>query len=203
LGTARRLDVLGGLLTLALLVPWPAQASTEWQIRPFAALTFDGSTTLLDLENAAGHPHVVAGIGGALLGDILGIEVDLGYAPGFFQHGNLHLVARSEVTTFTGNVVVGVPRHKTTYTLRPYLVGGFGLMHVTSDDALNLFPVNATLRAFDAGGGVTGFLSNRIGVSWELRHFRSFDGSVDPLAISLLPQQLSFWRASMALVIRY
>jgi hypothetical protein len=188
---------------LALLVPWPAQASTEWQIRPFAALTFDGSTTLLDLDNAAGHPHLVAGIGGALLGDILGVEVDLGYAPGFFQYGNLHLVARSEVTTFTGNVVVGVPRHLTTYTLRPYLVGGFGLVHASSDDAQNLFPVSTTLPAVDVGGGVTGFLSNRIGVSWELRYFRSFDGNVDPLAISPLPQQLSFWRASMALVIRY
>jgi hypothetical protein len=184
-------------------MPLSAQASIEWQIRPFAGVTFGGGTTLLDLESAAGHPHVVTGIGGALLGDVVGIDADLGYAPGFFENGNLHLVSRSSVVTFTGNVVIGVPRHLTVYTLRPYVVGGFGLMHAHIDDLQDLFPVRATLPAVDVGGGATGFLSNRIGLNWELRYFRSFNGSVDPRAISLLPEQLSFWRASMALVVRY
>jgi hypothetical protein len=192
-----------GLLMLAILVSSPAQASTEWQIRPFAGVTFGGGTTLLDLEGGAGHPHVVAGIGGALLGDVLGIEADFGHVPSFFEHGNLHLVSRSGVTTFTGNVVIGIPRHMTTYTLRPYFVGGFGLVHARIDDLNNVFPVRKTLPAVDVGGGVTGFLSNRTGLSWELRYFRSVGGNVDPRAISALPEQLSFWRASMALVVQY
>jgi hypothetical protein len=194
-----------GLLTLVLLIPisLSAQAATEWQIRPFAGVTFGGGTTLLDLESAAGHPHVVTGIGGALLGDVIGVDADLGYLPGFFENGNLHLVSRSSVITFTGNVVIGVPRHLTAYTLRPYVVGGFGLMHARIDDLQDLFPVRATLPAVDVGGGATGFLSNRIGLNWELRYFRSVSGSIDPRAISLLPEQLSFWRASMALVVRY
>jgi len=184
-------------------MPLSAQASIEWQIRPFAGVTFGGGTTLLDLESAAGHPHVVTGIGGALLGDVIGVDADLGYAPGFFENGNLHLVSRSSVITFTGNVVIGVPRHMTAYSLRPYVVGGFGLMHARTDDLQDLFPVRVTLPAVDVGGGATGFLSNRIGVNWELRYFRSVSGSVDPRAISLLPEQLSFWRASMGLVVRY
>jgi hypothetical protein len=192
-----------GLLTLALLVPCSAQASTEWQIRPFAGVTFGGGTTLQDLENAAGHPRVVAGIGGALLGDVIGIEADFGHVPGFFEHGDRHLVSRSGVTTLTGNVVIGVPRHMTTYTLRPYFVGGFGLVHARVDDLNDVFPVRKTLPAVDVGGGVTGFLSNRIGLSWELRYFRSVGGHVDPSALSVLPEQLSFWRASMALVVRH
>jgi hypothetical protein len=194
-----------GLLALALLVPCSAQAATEWQIRPFVAVTFDGGTTLgnLDLAGAPGHPHVVAGIGGALLGDVIGIEADFGHVASFFGPGALHLVSQSGVTTFTGNVVIGIPRHMTTYTLRPYAVGGFGLVHASIDDLNNVFPVRKTLPAIDVGGGATGFLSNRIGLSWELRYFRSVGGSVDPLAISPLPEQLSFWRASMALVIRY
>ena len=192
-----------GLLTLALLVPCSAQASTEWQIRPYGGATFGGGTTLLDLEGGADHPHVVAGISGALLGDVIGIEADFGHVPSFFEHGNLHLVSRSGVTTFTGNVVIGVPRHMTTYTLRPYLVGGFGLVHARIDDLNNVFPVRKTLPAVDVGGGMTGFLSNRTGLAWELRYFRSVGGHIDPLAISPLPEQLSFWRASMALVVRY
>jgi len=194
-----------GLLTLALLVPCSAQASTEWQIRPFVGVTFDGGTTLgnLDLAGGAGHPHVVAGISGALLGDVIGIEADFGHVPSFFEHGNLHLVSQSGVTTLTGNVVIGIPRHMTTYTLRPYAVGGFGLVHARIDDLNDVFPVRKTLPAVDVGGGVTGFLSNRTGLSWELRYFRSVGGNIDPLAISPLPEQLSFWRASMALVVRY
>jgi hypothetical protein len=194
-----------GLLTLALalLVPWSAQASAEWQIRPFAAVTFGGGTTLLDLEGAADHPHVVYGIGGALLGDVIGIDADLGHASGFFEYGDSHLVSRSGVTTFTGNVVIGVPRHMTAYTLRPYFVGGVGLVHARIDDPQGVFPVRKTLPAVDVGGGVTGFVSNRTGLNWELRYFRSVGGRVDPRAISLLPEQLSFWRASMALVVRY
>jgi hypothetical protein len=194
-----------GLLTLALLAPSSARASTEWQIRPYAGVTFAGVTTLgnLGLAGGPGHPHVVAGISGALLGDVIGIEADFGHVPSFFGPGALHLVSQSGVTTFTGNVVIGIPRHMTTYTLRPYAVGGFGLVHASIDDLNNLFPVRKTLPAVDLGGGATGFLSNRIGLNWELRYFRSVGGSVDPLAISPLPEQLSFWRASMALVVRY
>jgi hypothetical protein len=46
-------------------------------------------------------------------------------------------------------------------------------------------------------------LTNRTGVSWELRNFRGFGR--DPLgeAISFGPERLSFWRATMALAIRY
>jgi hypothetical protein len=192
-----------GLLTLVLLVPGSAQASTEWQIRPYLGVTFGGGTTLLDLEGGAGHPHVVVGVSGALLRDVIGIEADFGHVPRFFEHGDLRLVSQSGVTTFTGNVLIGIPRHMTTYTLRPYVVGGFGLVHAHIDDLNNVFPVRKTLPAIDVGGGATGFLSSRIGLSWELRYFRSVGGHVDPFAISPLPEQLSFWRASMAVVVRY
>jgi hypothetical protein len=167
-------------------------------------VTFGGGTTLSSLAISAGGPNVVAGIGGALLGDVVGIDVDVGLAPGYFHDsGDRHLLSGSGVTMFTGNVVIGVPRHLTAYTLRPYFVGGAGLVHARIDDLQDVFSVRKTLPAVDVGGGVTGFLSNRTGLSWELRYFRSVGGNIDPLAISPLPEQLSFWRASMALVVRY
>ena len=50
----------------------------------------------------------------------------------FFRGGtrdlDFKLVSKSSVLTFTGNVIVGLPRRATEYTLRPYFVGGFGLM---------------------------------------------------------------------------
>src|SRR5713101_6165110 len=100
-----------GLLALALVLLRPAHASAEWQIRPFLGATFGGGTTLVDLEHAAGHPRVAFGISGVLLGEMFGIEADVGHTPRFFQSGDLHLVLQSGATTLTGNIVIAFPRH--------------------------------------------------------------------------------------------
>ena len=191
-----------GLLTIALLL-FPASAPLEWQIKPFLGVTFGGDTTFVDLEQAAGHPNIVVGISGLLLlGDVIGVEADLGHAPGFFQFGNQRLILRSSTTTLTGNVLVGPPRRMTEYTLRPYVVAGGGLMHVRIDDALSVYGAEY-LPAMDVGGGVTGFLSGRIGVNWDVRYFRSVGGTAGGRGLSFGAEQLSFWRANMALAIRY
>ncbi|OFW19995.1 MAG: hypothetical protein A3H97_22540 [Acidobacteria bacterium RIFCSPLOWO2_02_FULL_65_29] len=190
-----------GLLAAALVAPPPALGATEWQIRPFAGVTFGGGTTLNDPDLAVGKPNLVLGVSGGLLGDIVGIEADVGHAPGFFQTGDGTLVSSSRVTTFTGNVIVGLPRRATEYSLRPYFVGGLGVMRAHAVDSLgDAVPVDMTRPAFDLGGGLGGALSNRTGLSWELRYFRSFRGKVDPLGVGL--ERLSFWRANMAVVIR-
>ena len=54
----------------------------------------------------------------------------------------------------------------------------------------------------DVGGGVQGSLTNRIGVGWDVRRFNSISKTGD-LGLSFGREQLSFWRASMALAIRY
>jgi hypothetical protein len=142
------------------------------------------------------------GVNGALLGDVIGVEVDLGYAPGFFQSGDEQLVRGNSATTLTGNVIVAAPRHKTEYTLGPYLVAGFGMVHAHIEDILGVLPVSRTLPAMDIGGGVTGFLSKRIGLTWEARYFSSI-GQKKAQGVSFGGEQLSFWRAGMGLVFRY
>jgi hypothetical protein len=191
-----------GLLTLLLLVGSAVQTSAEWQIKPFLGVTFGGSTTFVDLANAAGGPHVVVGVNGAWLGDIFGIDVDFAHAPGFFQSGDQHLVTSSSATTFTTNVIIAPPRHLTEYTLGPYFVVGAGLMHVHIEDSFSVLPVSRTLPAMDVGGGANGFLSPRIGLNWDARYFRNI-GPKELRGVSIGPEQLSFWRASMALVIRH
>jgi len=189
------------LLTLALLV-LPAPACAEWQLHPFLGVTFGGDNTFVDLEHAAGRAHLAVGISGLLLGDVIGIEVDIGHMPGFFQTGDQLLLLGSSVSTLTGNVVLAVPRHLTQYTLRPYLVGGAGLMHVRSDQKLPALSFAENLPAIDVGGGVTGFLTKRVGLNWGVRYFRSVGEKAEgPVVVT--GQQLSFWRANMALAIRY
>ena len=188
------------VLTLTLLLLRPAPARAEWQLRPFLGVTFGGSTTFFDLEQAADNANLVVGFNGVLLGELIGFEADVGYAPGFFQSGQ-HLVTRSSATTLTGNVVVALPRHLAEFTLRPYFVGGAGLMQARISDPSKVLGVSSILPAIDLGGGVTGFLTDRIGVSWDVRHFRSFGGKTRGLSFGR--EQLSFWRANMALVFRY
>ena len=193
------------VLAFTLLLLSPAESSAEWQIRPFFGVTFGGGTTFVDLAGAAGSPNIVVGVNGALLGDVIGIDVDFGYAPGFFESGDQHLVQRSSVTTLAGNVVIAPPRHLTEYTLGPYFVIGGGLMRARTEDFFGSLSIARTLPAMDVGGGANGFLSDHFGLSWDARYFWSV-GVKELRGLSLGPQQvseqLSFWRASMAVVIR-
>jgi hypothetical protein len=196
-----------GALTLGLLLMSSPALAGDKQIRPLLGVTFGGSTTLFDFEDTAGgragaaaERNVIVGVGGVWLGNIFGVDVDFAHAPGFFQSDN-RLVLRSGVTTVTGNVIVALPRRLTEYSLRPYLVGGAGLMHVSITDVFDVLPVRTSLPTFDFGGGATGFVTKRVGFCWELRRFVSRQS--DDRVVDFGPKKLSFWRASMGLAIRY
>jgi hypothetical protein len=190
------------LLALILFLLSSANAFAEWQARPFLGVSFAGTTTFIDLSQAAGTPNVVFGGNGALLGDVFGVEADFGWGPGYFQSGDQQLVRGNSVTTLTGNAIIAMPRHLTRYTLGPYFVAGAGLIHVHIDDLSNVLAVSSTLPAIDIGGGVTGFLTDKIGLNWEVRYFTSV-GEGQVRGFSLGPEELSFWRASMGLVLKY
>ena len=178
--------------------------AAEKQIKPFIAVAFGGSTTFVDLEDAAGKPNLVIGAGAAMLWDLFGLDVDVAHAPGFFQSGDQHLVLSSGVTTVTGNFVLTLPRRMTEYSLRPYFVGGAGVIRVSIDDVFGALKVHESLAVIDVGGGATGFVSDTWGVYWDVRYFRSFSRDAKGLSVAPqpLPEQLSFWRASMGIVLR-
>jgi hypothetical protein len=75
-------------------------------------------------------------------------------------------------------------------------------MHVGIEGRLGALTVSSTLPAMDLGGGATGFLSDRVGLSWEARYFRSL-GDGKTRGFSVAGEQLSFWRVNMAVTIRY
>jgi hypothetical protein len=173
------------------------------QIRPFIGATFGGGTTFVDLEHVVGKANVAIGGSAVFLGEVFGAEVDVADAPGFFESGDTHLVFGSRVTTITGNVVVAAPHRLTEYSLRPYFVGGAGLMRVRTTTASNVFDVSSVIPALDVGVGVVGFLTNRLGVSWDVRRFQSVGSNTGNGGLSFGEERLSFWRATMAVAIRY
>ena len=186
----------------AILLASARTFAEDRQIRPFVGATFAGATTFVDPELAAGDAHLTFGVSAAFLGEVLGLEIDVADAPGFFE-GDKHLVVLSRVTTISGNVIVAAPHHRTEYSLRPYVVGGFGLMRVRTTTSFDVFDVARTIPAFDVGGGALGFLTNRVGVSWELRRFQSVGSNTAAAGLSFGEEHLSFWRATMAVVLRY
>jgi hypothetical protein len=193
-----------GAAVLVLLAAAAPAVAGERHIRPFVGTTFNGGTTFSGTGNASEKPHGLIGVNGVWLGEVVGIEGDLAHAPGFFQAGDRGLVLDSRVTTLTGNFVVALPAKKSQYGLRPYLVGGAGLMWIHINSTFGVFQVAETMGAIDVGGGVQGSLTNRIGVGWDVRRFNAISKTGDPgVSIEGTREQLSFWRASMALAIRY
>jgi len=195
-------------LVLAVWLLTPAAAAAEWQVRPFIGFTFGGETTFVDPEKAIETHNAVIGASGGWLGEIFGLDVDFGRAPGFFQTkensaaSNPDLLS-SAVTTLTGNVVVALPARKAGYGLRPYFSGGAGLMHIDTVGQLQILDVHRTLPALSLGGGVTGFLTSRVGLNWEIRRFSTIRREGETMGNSLGREQLSFWRATMAVALRY
>lgn len=189
------------LLALAVLWLPPSTAGAEWQVKPFVGIAFGGATTLSDLDQAVDSAHAVLGISGLRIGEIVGVEGDLSRTPLF--EGSLGNVLSGTVVSLTGNIVVALPRRLTQYTLRPYFVGGGGLLRARSEGSFNVVFVEATLPAIDLGAGATGFLTRHVGVTWEARHFRSIGEHAGTSGISFGPEQLSYWRATAGIAIRF
>jgi hypothetical protein len=201
-----------------LVLAAPAPAAAEWQVKPFGGLTFHPTTTYYDFEFAAGQvgaegvgvedtrsSHFAWGGAVLLLGEMFGLEAEYSRASGFFESGDQELVLSSGVSTVTGSFVVALPRRISEYTLRPYGVVGLGTIGVRSEQQNDVFSFRDRLTVIDVGGGATGFLTDRMGVNWDVRHFRSVGGREGDTLLTPdgARARLSFWRANMAFVVRY
>jgi hypothetical protein len=193
------------VLTAALVVAGRSIAlAADNQIRPFIGATFHRDTTFVTPGILADRAHLVFGGSLVSLRDIFGVEVDVADAPGFFENDVKTLVLSGRVTTFTGNVVVAAPRRLTEYGFRPFLVAGGGVMRLHQSTFGDAFNVTRILPAFDVGGGVLAFFTNRVGFTWEVRRFQNIRRQADPTGLTFDPvEKLSFWRAGFALVYRY
>ncbi len=191
-----------GFAALVLLCQC-SEARADFLITPFVGTVFAGHTTLLDLDiGAASSRHWVFGGNAAWLSDrILGVEADFSIVPGFFQNsGGTGLVLGSRVTTLTGNVIAALPLSVTRESLRPYVVGGLGLLHATTDDLISLNESGDWL-GLQLGAGAIGLITNRAGVRFELRHSRAL--SRDTTLRGERTSKLSFWRATFGVTLRY
>jgi hypothetical protein len=191
----RQLGVL-----LVVLCGLPAPAAADWLLVPFAGTGF-GKETTFTLAGGPSPAKTVFGVSGIWLSDqIFGVEADVMHGPAFFDSSD-GLILDSAVSTLFGGVIAAIPLSVTRESLRPYVIGGVGLMHVGIADAVRIFPEDRTLAAIQVGGGAIGFVSPRTGYRFEARHLRSLSREEESLTGNR-NTKLGFWRLTVGVLIR-
>lgn len=176
-------------------------AQAEWHLTPMAGLTMFGNTSLFDREDATGKRHGHLGGSVALLGGgIFGAEALTIWTPGFFDQDDFDLVDSSRTISAMANVVITTPRRWTEYGLRPFVSGGFGLMHATV--TADVLPINVNTVGVNIGGGAIGFLTAHTGLRFDVRYHSTLNRLNDDEVPSIGPVHLRYVTASIGLVFR-
>lgn len=193
---------------MLVLVAVARPASADWHLTPFIGWTLGGSTTFPDPENiladrtfGRGHFAVGASVTRFWRGP-LGLEGIVIYVPGIFDREEFISIESSRSVAAMGNVVVTIPRAWSEHGLRPFASGGFGLMHVAQTDPLDLLSFHRNVLGYNVGGGAVGPITDRTGIRFEVRHF-SYAKSGDIVGVSVDREKLSYWTATVGVVLRY
>ena len=206
-------------LALALLVTLflPARASAEWQFAPFVGFNFLGDTNLVLTELPKRH-WMFGGTARLIGAGPLGVESLLTYVPGAFQSEPVEpdpfvfrsnqpaeTITKSKALALMGNLVLTTPRSWNQYGLRPYVSGGMGLLHVYHNE--DTFPARANLLGYNGGGGAVGFLSEHVGLRFDLRYYSTTPHGKEPSEEALTDGnervRVHFWTATVGVVFKY
>jgi hypothetical protein len=76
------------------------------------------------------------------------------------------------------------------------------LIQARTQDLADLLPLKEDLLGLTLGVGANGMLSERTGVRFDLRHLKAISGADGPFAAEGV-SRLSFWRASLGVIVRY
>lgn len=203
--------LIASALVLTASVAAPAHASADWLFTPFIGVNWGGAaTTSIEGEDFEDEFERRMNFGASLgwMGaGIAGFEIDFGYSPNFFEEtsgdDNFEF-GDSNVTTLMANVVLGAPiGGQTGLGIRPYAVGGIGIIKSRIDDAEQLFDVDKNNWGFNLGAGVTAFMSDNFGIRGDVRYFRSLEDEEqgDDLDIGLA--DFRFWRGTVGATFRF
>jgi opacity protein-like surface antigen len=185
------------IATLALALA-PSSARADWLFTPNIGGGFGGS--------ASGREHLTWGASLGWMGaGILGWEVDMAYTPEFFEadDDDLDPIDNDNVTSFMGNVLVGIPiGGQTGGGFRPYVSGGGGLMQLRVQSSDDLFDIDSNEFGVNVGGGAQGFMSDHVGFRGDLRYYRALtDLEAEDSFVDFA--DFDFWRATAGVTFRW
>lgn len=212
--------VLRATLVLLFVTAMAKPASADWLFTPYLGIVFSGAANTVDVGDFDEAFEQRVNFGGSLAGmtgGIFGFEVDFNYTPNFFQlteggEDFEFLNVDSSLTTFMGNLVIGIPIGGTTGGgVRPYLTGGAGLMraNITFDDLFDDLSTNDL--AVNVGGGVHVFFNDNLGLRGDLRYFRGLEQQDDDdplpdddfLDEDFGLEDFDYWRATIGITFRF
>jgi opacity protein-like surface antigen len=191
-------------LVLGTVLAIPAQARADWIFTPYVGANFSRGGDIFDLDSG----NTSVSFGGSLgwMGaGILGLEMDFGYAPDFFETDDVTSLD-GNVTSFMGNVIIGIPiGGQTGGGVRPYVSGGAGLLRSRLDDVEDLFDINENSFGVNAGAGLMVFFTDNVGLRGDMRYFRSLsdDDNDDDNDLDLNLGAFHFWRATAGVAFRF
>lgn len=177
-------------------------ASADWLLSPFLGVRFAANSTFIVGAQTPERSKFTFGSSIGFLTDAgFGAEADLGFVPGFFEGASI--TQGSRVFTLMGNVIAAVPLELVQYGLRPYVIGGIGLMQARAEGDLESSLISSNLFGMNVGGGAIGPLSPRTSVRFDVRYFRSLNNDESATVLGDGGAQLSFWRATAGLSFRF
>jgi hypothetical protein len=177
---------------LALSVP----ASAQGFFTPYLGTTFNSSFD--DYDDFGNKLHYGFALTWLARSGV-GFEIDLGYAPSFFEPGEDELFAfdsDGNLTTLMGNLVFG----RGGGGVQPYVSGGFGLIRSHIEGPLDLFDYDDNGFGVNVGAGLRAG-SGRFGIRGDMRYYRQLSDLTPLREIEL--GDFSFWRASAGLSIGF
>jgi opacity protein-like surface antigen len=189
--------------TLILALPLPARA--EWFVTPFFGgnfggvagdPVFPGATPSSDRMNWG----VTSGWTGS---GWLGFDADFGHAPKFFDD-DFGFVTETSVLTLMGNARVAVPWGGMGKSVQPFVSGGAGLIRPNVAEAGELTAVKTNKFGWNVGGGLTGYFTDHIGVTGDVRYFRAMaEDEESPNAFGIDLSDFDFWRGAVGVSFKW
>lgn len=164
-------------------------------ISPFIGYDFGGDSGCPEISDCQ-DKNLNVGVSFGSLGSVLGSELEIAYASGFF--GDIPGVS-SSVLTVMGNGMLA-PKFG---PVQPYALVGLGLIKTRVELTTGgLLESSNNHFGWDVGGGLIAFFGDHVGVRGDIRYFHAFQ-DLELLGVSFGDAKLDFGRASAGLVFKF
>jgi opacity protein-like surface antigen len=174
------------------LLALPSTARADWLLTPFLGVSFGG--------DADGQHVTYGGSIGYMGAGVVGFEVDFSHAPEFLDE---LLFPESSVTSFMGNVIVGVPIGGSDASVRPYATGGVGLLRTSVSDIGGFFDIDNNSFGINVGAGVMVFVNDRVGIRGDLRYLRALQDPEEDDEFDIDFGSFDFWRGTVGVTFKF
>ncbi|OFW18841.1 MAG: hypothetical protein A3H97_14320 [Acidobacteria bacterium RIFCSPLOWO2_02_FULL_65_29] len=182
-------------MAIGVILGTATEGRAQGFISPFIGFDFGGDAGCPNLSNCE-DKKINVGVAFGAMGNVLGIEEEIAYAPNFF--GDAPGLSSSVLTLMT-NVML-VPKMG---PVRPYVLAGIGLIksHVELTTG-SVFTTDNNNLGWDIGGGLILLVGDHVGVRGDLRYFHSFQ-DLSVLGFTLGDTKINYGRASAGVVLKF